>query len=194
MAGRPPTPLAIRERLGNPHKKAMPDPLPDVLPDATPPAWLTAVADTPKDNEERASQIHQLSRAIHSELAEQLARIGLLTGLDKNLFGVYCSTLAHWVMIKAFIDQNGLTYPVYSVNKIPVERVLEDGTVERTVTIQRTLKGLKTYPQAKLYTEFGNTINRMSREFGLTPAVRSRLVVPSSAGYFSAEPDDDFLD
>ena len=192
--GPAPTPTVIRARTGNPQNRPMPGREPEFDPTTQRPDWWSRSVELKDAKTSRPEAVGKIAEEIYEQLSCQLARIGLLTVVDVHEFGRYCHMMAHWILLRDFLDANGTVYPTYSENRLWKMIQKEDGKWHREQVIERTLSGFKTYPQARLYKEYSNALARMSDRFGLTPAMRSRLSVPASAGYFDGEvePEDDF--
>ncbi len=77
MPGPPPKPTALRILEGNPSKRPLPVNEPKPMGIAERPAWL------------RPEGV-----AVWDELAPRLGRVGLLTPVDADQFGVFCTELA----------------------------------------------------------------------------------------------------
>ena len=107
MAGRPPTPIAIRQLTGNPGKRAIPTDVP--APTAglgKPPTWLS------RDARRHWRQIEPL-----------LSSLGVLAVPDTLAFALLCDALAEYTEARQVIAETGATYmTVNSMSGIVMHR------------------------------------------------------------------------
>ena len=154
--GRPNTPSADKIARGNPGKRALNkrEPDPEYLDDMTPPAWLPDAA-----------------KAVWRDFAPKLRKAKVLTVIDVPAFEKWCVKTAQWRAAILDLFKRG----------VMVERVGRDGA--RTIT--------KTEAKSKKKTEPAMVVNQLvfaesmffkqalaiEREFGMTPAARTRVQI-----------------
>lgn len=95
------------------------------------------------------------ARKIWFQLVPRLVRSGLARSLDDVALARYCSTLAEWIRAKAFLEKHGPTYTVKN----------KAGHVIRAVE----------FPQTREFRLLQPALMQLEREFGLTPAARTRI-------------------
>lgn len=100
--------------------------------------------------------ISEQALAIWKRLVPELAKSGLARSLDGWTLARYCVILARWIELDRFIRTNGTTYPQKSADGKRVLRVFE-------------------FPQAGEWRKLGPQLTALEREFGLTPASRTRI-------------------
>jgi P27 family predicted phage terminase small subunit len=138
--GRTATPTALRVLRGNPRQHALPKReakprIPAGIP--KPPSHLTREA-----------------KAYWPEIAEKLARVGLLTEIDGEALGAYCEARAIWVKAKKKLGEEGITITSPSGYTMPS-------------------------PSFTVANKAFMTMYRMWVEFGMTPSSRTRIDVTS---------------
>ena len=163
--GRPNTPTADKIARGNPGKRALNsrEPDPEYLDDLTPPAWLPEAA-----------------KAVWRDFAPKLRKAKVLTVIDVPAFEKWCVKTAQWRAAILDLAKRG----------VMIERVGRDG--ERTITKKASKK--KTDAPAMVVNQlvfaesmfFKQTI-ALEREFGMTPAARTRVQIEPQLTLF---PDD----
>ena len=142
--GPAPTPsatLKLRGTLRADRVYNEPEPPPGI-PD--PPDWLTPEA-----------------REAWNQLAPDLRASGLLTRLDSNALGRYCTLWVRWRVAEDFIATNGSVF------------TQRDGNGKS--------RGIKAFPQVAEASALAGALTRMEAEFGMTPSGRSRIHVDTSA-------------
>lgn len=103
--------------------------------------------------------LHQYAREHWSYLVKELDRLGLMTTVDLGAFTQLCQAWADW--------------------RTSVEFVLKTNTGG----IYKTKSGyLSQVPQVAIARAAGATYQSLARDFGLTPAARSRISVPPAVG------------
>lgn len=139
MAGRRPKPTALRELEGNPGHRPLNkrEPRPGGAPRC--PTHLDAAA-----------------KSEWRRISTELARIGLLTSVDRAGLAAYCTAYSRWVTAEESIQKFGLV-----------------------------IKSPKTgFPIPNPYVSIANTALDLMRkflvEFGMTPASRSRIQVTAT--------------
>lgn len=178
--GPKPKPSAIRELEGNPGRIPMNEyePKPLRADSLDPSDWMEAGCSYMTG--EGKFPLTEISKKIWDEMAPQLDLLGVLKGLDFNKFSRYCETHARWLKMKAFIDKNGETYPVYGTMYV----TMEDGTT----TMEKVLKQIKTFPQVTIYLKLTEALRKYEEEFGIGAASRTRIQTIVKLGNI---PDDD---
>ena len=88
-------------------------------------------------------------------LAPRLWRVGLLTEVDGTALGLLCEAFAQYVAAKAVVDREGMLL------------MSEKGNAYQ-------------HPAAGLMTQARGELMKWSREFGMTPAARSRISVQAA--------------
>lgn len=157
LRGPPKKPTELKLLQGNPGRMPLPanEPKPKKVMGARPPKYLNKEA-----------------RAIWAREAKKLEPLGLLTEIDLNAFARYCDFLAKWLRVKSRLDQaQSLTYPIYH----------EQTAAEIAAGVPKVLKTVKTLPEVAMYNHFALMLNRLEREFGLTPAARAAIEVKPTA-------------
>lgn len=141
-------PLELKRLRGNPGKRRLgsaPQPAVAAEPPA-PPEFLSADA-----------------QAHWRRLAPEVHRLGLLTVLDHDAFGAFCSFRAHWIEAERALAAKGL---------------LAKGSTGNVVAS----------PLFKVAVQSAREMIRIGNEFGLTPCGRARI---AAGGYQGPQPDDD---
>jgi P27 family predicted phage terminase small subunit len=168
--GRPNLPTADKIQRGNPGKRALnrQEPDPDYLDDLTPPAWLPEPA-----------------KAVWLDFAPKLRKAKVLTVIDVPAFEKWCVKTAQWRAAIVELGKRG----------VMVERVGREG--ERSLTNAKTdksAKGKKQKPGAYVINQlvfaesmFFKQALSIEREFGMTPAARTRVQIEPQLTLF---PDD----
>jgi len=146
MRGRKPTPTALKLLRNNPGRRPLNtrEPKPPTARSA-PPAYLTGAAATE-----------------WRRLAPELARLGLLTTIDRDALAAYCQTFARWREAELEIRKRGMV-----------------------------LKGRDGGPVLSPFVTVASRALAQMRawliEFGMTPSARSRVTTATAA-----KPDDPF--
>jgi P27 family predicted phage terminase small subunit len=91
-------------------------------------------------------------------LVPQLDAMGVLTRLDANALARYCQLWARWRTADEFVQTQGEVY----LDKDDAGRV----------------KGVRSYPQARIATQLAEQLLRIEQQFGMTPSARARLAAP----------------
>ena len=139
MGRRGPIPKSDEERMleGNPSKRPMKGKSPRPSSGApTCPSWLSTEA-----------------KQEWRRLAPELARLGLLTKIDRALFAGYCSSCSWWRRAQEVIADQGSVY----------------------VTVRGRLE---TRPEVEISKLAMEQMKSLAGEFGLTPTSRARLRLP----------------
>jgi len=135
--GPAPQPQKLKLLHGNPGKRPLKKPraAPVTASKVSCPEWLSPGA-----------------KAEWRRVAPELARMGLLTSLDRAVLAGYCDSYAKWVECSRFIQANGEHY------------IAPNGH-------------LRKWPQAELAKQAAQSMRAFAGEFGLTPGSRLRLNV-----------------
>jgi len=105
--------------------------------------------------------LDETAKLVWKQLAPRLDAAGVLSKLDGNALGRYCVLFARWKRTEEFLQKHGESH------------LLKDR--------EGNVRGVKLYPQAKLATHLAEQLLRLEAHFGLTPASRARIEVPSDA-------------
>ena len=95
------------------------------------------------------------ARAEWKRLAPRLHAVGLLTEVDTQALGLLCESFAQYVAAKAIVDREGLLL------------MSDKGNAYQ-------------HPAAGLMTQARGELMKWAREFGMTPAARSRISVQAA--------------
>lgn len=149
--GPAPQPQKLKLLRGNPGKRPLKKQRPAPTPDSkvSCPEWLSPAAKTE-----------------WRRVAPQLARIGLLTGLDRAVLAGYCDSYATWVECTRFVQEHGEHY------------IAPNGQLRR-------------WPQAERAKQAAQAMRAFASEFGLTPNSRLRLNVAEQE--VGDDPFEEFL-
>jgi len=139
MAGRRPKPTHLKLLQGNPGKRPI---------NPNEPKPKVEIPPVPE-------HLTELAKAEWNRIVEVLARLGLLTTLDRSGLAAYCTVYARWVEAEEALKKSG-----------PVVKAPSD------------------YPMISPYLVVANRALEQMRaymiEFGLTPASRSRISVDAN--------------
>ena len=176
--GPKPKPTAIKIFEGNPGKRPLNEyePTPNISETLEYPEWMQ---DDCEYMQLDRFPLKVVARMIFDRLSPELVRLGVLTDIDKEMFGRYCDTFARWLKAKAFIDKNGEAYPQYTWSLDPVldekgEQVMEYAKGPKKKWT-KNLKGMKTFPQTTLYRALAEQLRKYEEEFGIGAASRTRI-------------------
>ena len=103
------------------------------------------------------------SLEIWRQLVPGLSRVGLARRIDGVVLGRYCVLLHRWIEAIEFIRKNGPTYPVRAEPR-------GDQRTGRVVAVRE-------FPQNAEMRRLNQQLLVLEREFGLTPAARTRITV-----------------
>jgi P27 family predicted phage terminase small subunit len=153
MRGRRPKPTVLRVIEGNRGKR----PLPQHEPRPT-----GAMPRPPK-------QLSKAARAHWRQLAPHLHRVGLLTSIDGDAFGVYCTLWADVLEAQEHLDRDGIfiTAPAKTITRTVYGKEVNEVLEARTMPS----------PWLGIRNRSIDLLLRLTVEFGLTPASRSRISV-----------------
>lgn len=165
--GPAPKPTALKLAAGNPGRR--PIDTSEVIPPAGKP--------------EPPEFLNELGRSYWERLVPQLTACGLARKIDGLALGRYCDMLAQWVMVRRFLEQHGPSYAVRGEPKAGPNGEAIPGRV----------LGFRTYPQVGIALRLQQQLITMEREFGLTPAARTRIHTEREADIKKSENDVDAL-
>lgn len=97
------------------------------------------------------------ARQIWFQIAAPMVRCGLATSVDQIALARYCTILARWLRAKALLEEKGDFFNVTAA----------DGR----------LLGTREAPWSQTFRRLGAQLLQLEREFGLTPAARTRIHV-----------------
>ncbi len=133
--GPTPKPASLKLLQGNPGKRPLKKALAPAHGKVTCPEWLSAGA-----------------RAEWRRIAPELARLGVLTPLDRAAFAAYCENYAKWVECTRFVQEHGEHY--------------------------LAARGrLAEWPQVEMAKQAAQMMRAFAGELGLSPSSRLRLNV-----------------
>lgn len=95
------------------------------------------------------------ARRIWFGLAPRMARARLMGDVDETSLGRYCTILARWIECKTLVEQGKTHVPIKNRNGDVV--------------------GVKELPAAAEFRRLGPQLTQLEREFGMTPASRTRI-------------------
>ena len=140
MRGRKSKPAALKVLAGNPGKRRLN--LREPKPDSSMPSYP-----------EHLSQEAQIE---WERIAPELARLGILTELDRAALAAYCSCWGRWVEAERHVRKRGMTV--------------------------RAPCGIKINPSVRISNNALQFLLKFATEFGLTPSSRSRIVMGKPDG------------
>lgn len=114
--------------------------------------------------------LSEVSKKIWDEMAPQLELLGVLKSVDTAKFARYCEAFARWLKMKAFIDKNGETYPIYGMIY-----ETDDNNPDAAAKCRKVLKQIKVFPQATFYLKLSEVLRKYEEEFGIGAASRTRI-------------------
>lgn len=156
--GPPPKPTILKLVSGNPGGRPLNtrEPVPPPLSMTSTATEIAAPAGLPAD-----------AIAIWKQLVPKLASIGLARTLDEYMLGRYCELLAMWGSANAFLAQSGRKYPIRAESK--------NGRAGRVL-------GFKPWPEVGMVFRLNRELMAIEREFGMSPAARSRIMISAEKG------------
>ncbi len=169
--GPKPKPRAMRVFENNPGNDPINEyePKPPLCEDVIPPEWLSSECTYLSATEFNPSAV---AKMIWDRTADALAKIGVLTSIDKEKLTRYCYLFALWLKCKAWIDKYGTEHPVYS-EYWGQEKDKKTGTY-KTVW-KRALKKMQEYPAVSRMMSLSTELSRYEAEFGIGAASRTRI-------------------
>jgi P27 family predicted phage terminase small subunit len=150
MRGRKPLPSNVVRLRGNPGRRRMNDAEPK--PAAKIPSCPACLG--------------EVARKEWLRLGKELAELGLLTGLDRNMLAAYCQAHALWAEAVSSIERYGTM--VKSPNGYPMQS-----------------------PYVAVANKQVEIMGRIAAEFGMTPSSRSRI---RAGGPAPEDPFEQFLE
>jgi len=116
------------------------------------------------------SYLGKAERQVWRQLAKELASLGLLTRIDRNPLARYCVLFVRWRKACDFIEKYGTTMPVKAVR--PAGKNPDGG-----ILFEEYVKCFIPMPQVNEESNLRDGLLKLEREFGLTPAARTRIRV-----------------
>jgi P27 family predicted phage terminase small subunit len=115
----------------------------------------------PPGEPEPPEWLDERARKVWDQVMPRLYRIGLARSIDAGALGRYCVLFVMWVDAADFVRKNGTTYPVRAEPATPKG--------------QGRILYFREFPQAAELRKLGQQLITLEREFGQTPASRSRI-------------------
>lgn len=153
--GPQPTPTAMLAARGSwraKHRSAHGEPTPERI---TPPC---------------PSYLDKAEKQVWRQLAKELAALGLLTRIDRNPLARYCVLFVRWRKACDFLAKYGTTYPLKAIRPAGKR---EDGSQ----IFEEYVKCFMPMPQVNEESNLRDGLLKLEREFGMTPAARTRIQV-----------------
>jgi P27 family predicted phage terminase small subunit len=100
-------------------------------------------------------------RDVFDQTCRILESMGVLNKTDGTAISRYAKAVVRYNKVSAFCEKRGETYPQYVTDR--------EGN--------KTIKGIKRFPESYIRNELENTLLRLEREFGLTPSSRAGIEV-----------------
>ncbi len=165
--GRPRLPTQDKIARGNPGKRSLDrqEPDPDYLDDLEPPKWLPEAA-----------------KAVWRELAAKLRKAKVLTVIDVPAFEKFCVAHARWRAAVQDLEVRG----------VMVARAPKDGARD-TVAGEAKVEAAPQVINQLVFAEsmFFKQAVALEREFGMTPAARTRVSIEPQLTLFPDAPSGD---
>lgn len=98
------------------------------------------------------------AKAVWKRLVPELKHMRVLSYVDGDALAAYCQTYARWRAAEEFIGKHGEVYTLRD----------EQGRV----------RCMQQFPQVAIARQLLQILRSYQQEFGMTPAARSRVVVP----------------
>ena len=111
----------------------------------------------PEGAPDQPDWLDEEARRVWETLTPMLESMGVLSRIDGNALARYCRLWSRWRQAEKWIEEKGEMYPIRN----------EDGSV----------KCFQQWPQVAIAHKLSEQLNRLEREFGLTPSSRARLQV-----------------
>ena len=163
--GPAPTPTALKLASGNPGRR------PINTREVVPPAGMPEAPDF----------LNELGKKYWDRLVPEMTACGLVRKIDAIALARYCDMLAQWVQIRRFLEQHGPTHAVRG----------EPGMNEKGEAVPGRVLGFRAYPQVSVCLRLQQQLITMEREFGLTPAARTRIHTAEEAGIKDGQSEGD---
>lgn len=106
------------------------------------------------------------ARAVWAQIVPDLAKCGLARSIDGVTLGRYCVNVVLWTEAVAFVRKNGSTYAIRD---------------KPTGETPGKIIAIKEYPQSAMQRKLAQLLLQIEREFGLTPAARTRIKLEQEA-------------
>ena len=106
------------------------------------------------------------AKSCWRQTVPHLEKMRVLTKADRNALARYCEFWATWREAQEFLHEHGMTYAVDV-----------DGHVMPANIPHVSPAGFKEYPQANLVVKLAGVLERLEKQFGLTPSARASLQV-----------------
>lgn len=161
--GRPRLPTQDKIARGNPGKRKLDrqEPDPDYLDDLDPPAWLPDGA-----------------KAVWRELADKMRKAKVLTVIDVPAFEKLCVAHARWRAAVRDLEVRGVM-----VNRAPKDGAKDAAATEPKVESPPQVINQLVFAESMFFKQ----AVALEREFGMTPAARTRVTIEPQLTLF---PDD----
>lgn len=127
----------------------------------------------PVASPEKPESLTRDASKIWDVIVPQLVRSGIIARIDGPKLERYCETLALWRSEKDRIAQLGT---VYMVERRGVD-------AEGKPFVQ---KFVRKFPGVSIMSELATQLDRIEREFGMSPAARSRIIAPALGAEYSS--------
>jgi len=101
------------------------------------------------------------ARKKWKQLVPELAKLGILTTVDREALARYCDTWALWRRMREHVEKYGVSYPLRT----------DDGEV----------KCFQQFPEVGAMHKLALLLGRLEAEFGLTPSARTRIDIEKPA-------------
>lgn len=114
----------------------------------------------PTERPEPPNFLCEEAKVYWERLCPILEDMGLLTLADGDMLATYCQSLARLAQCERVINEEGLSYTIYK----------DDGSISM----------IRIRPEARHAKELSAVVNRLGKEFGLSPSARSHLNVDAA--------------
>lgn len=128
---------------------------------------------------------------IYDRVAEVLSRQRVLTVADVDAMGRYADIMTRWLEASEFLHKFGTCHPIYETKVLKQRTYDSNGNMKIVDKVERVVVGSAIYPQFKAYRELGLQALAIEREFGLTPASRTKIYTTDLSGNIGAGVNDD---
>lgn len=140
-------------------------------------SWLAKTRESepkPKAGKpQRPKWMSEYAKSMWKWMIEQLIDMEVMTLADRNALTSYCQLWGRWRKAEEYLMEHGTSY----------EYTDKMGNVT-----------YKPYPQVNEAKSLSDSILKLSREFGMTPAARSRVQVNAEAEIEAGNPDENDKD
>jgi P27 family predicted phage terminase small subunit len=153
MAGRKPTPTALKRLTGNPGKR----PLPEDEPEPS------------RGNVHQPAHLDTIARREWRRLELILTAMRVLTDADYVTLAVLCQQLSIWERVSRQVEKQGMLVEyVRGTRKLVGKAANGEAAIENLTEVRR-------HPGLKVINDAIAIINRCCSELGLTPAARTKV-------------------